>query len=63
MTGRSEHGSLGDDNAPQFGVVPDEDLTPDQLRQVQAIRAEIAARNPADTDPPSPRPSNEGGDQ
>ena len=63
MTDRSKHGSLGNDNDPQFRIVPDEDLTPDQLRQVLALRAEIAATKPADTDPPSPHPSDEGGDQ
>lgn len=55
MTGkdRQAHGSLGDDNAPQFEAVPDEDLTPDQLHQV----AEASNTKPADPDRPSPRPS------
>lgn len=51
--------SLGPDNDPQFVVVPDDELTPDQLRQAQAIRAEMADTNPADADPPSPHPSDE----
>jgi hypothetical protein len=39
---------LGPDNDPVFHVVPDEDLSPEQLRQVEALRAEIANTKPAD---------------
>ena len=64
MTDRSKHGSLGSDNDPQFQIVSDDELTPDQLRQVQALRAgEATYTKPADTDPPSPTPSDGRGDQ
>jgi hypothetical protein len=62
-TDRSKHGSLGSDNDPQLHLVPDELLTPDQRRQVHAIRREMAAKNPADPAQPSPPPSDEGGDE
>lgn len=64
MSDRSKHGTLGADNDPQFQIVSDEELTPDQLHQVQALRAgEATYTKPADTDPPSSTPSEGRGDQ
>ena len=64
MTDRSKQGTLGSDNDPKFQFVSDDELTPDQLRQVQALRAgEATYTKPADTDPPSPSPSDERGDR
>jgi len=35
-------------DGPQFRPVQDDELTPDQLRQVRAVRAEMAATKRAD---------------